>query len=348
MKEFYIKYRSFLIKLLKYFIILLVFYIFIKYILHYVAPFVLAIIFALILEPLVKLLNKYLKLSRGLSSIIVIISVLTIIGYLGTLLVLKITNEVKALSENMPIYQEQIMQTYNNIKIKAEQYLFLVPEEIQLAVSNVSEALITAFTSLLSSGVKNVSINTVSKVPNAIMFIVVNIIATFFCLKDRYEIESFVIKKLPVPIISGFRQIKFHALVALSGYFKAQLILMSCTGLICITVLTILGSPYSLLIGLLISIIDALPVFGSGFILWPWAVWSLIAGEYTFAIGLIINYLIVILSRQVLEPKVLGQQIGVHPLATLFSMYVGVKVFGVFGFILGPMIAVLVKAISTV
>lgn len=348
MKEFYKRYESFFSKLFQYFIILVIFYIFVKYIFHYVAPFVLAFIFALILEPLVRALNKHLKLSRGISSAIVIAGVLGIIIFLGTGIVTKLFDQTKTLMENMPLYKEQIMETYNNLKVQAETYLYLIPEEIRNATGNIADGLIKSLTSMLGSGVKTSSVNIVSNVPPVLMFIVVNIIATFFCMKDKYEIEAFIIKKSPAPIISSFRQIKFHAFGALAGYFKAQLILMCCTGIICITVLTIIGSPYSLLMGILISIIDALPVFGSGFILWPWALWSLISGNYTFAAGLIINYLIVLLSRQILEPKVLGGQIGIHPLITLFSIYVGMQVFGIFGFIIGPITAVLIKAISTI
>lgn len=348
MKEFYIRYKSFLVKLFQYFLIFIFFYIFIKYMLYYVAPFVLAFIFAMLLEPLVRLLNKYLKLPRGISSVLVIAGVLTAIVFLGTGILSKLVDEAKTLIDNMPLYQHQIMETYNSIKLKAETYLYLIPEEIQNATSGIFDALLASLTSVLGSGVKSSSISIVSKVPAALMFFVVNVIATFFCLKDRHVIESFIIRKSPAPLISAVRKVKIHTFGALAGYFKAQLMLMCCTGIICITALTILGSPYALLMGILISIIDALPVFGSGFILWPWALWNLIGGNYTFAVGLVINYLIVLLCRQMLEPKFVGEQIGIHPLITLFSIYVGMKVFGVFGFIIGPIIAVLIKAASTV
>lgn len=348
MKEFYRRYKSLIDKTFQYILIFLVFFIFIKYVLHYVAPFVLALIISLLLEPFVKMLNKYFKISRALASILIIIGVLTIVIFAGTGIVSKVASEAKSFVENIPSYQEQIKDTYNNIKIKAETYLYLVPQEIQESVSGIFDALLNSVISLLSSGVKSGSINIVSRVPSGVMFVVITTIATFFFMKDRYEIETLIIKKMPTPIISAFRQLKLHTLGALLGYFKAQLMLMCCTGIICLIVLTVIGSPYALLMAIIISIIDALPVFGSGFILWPWALWNLISGNYAFAVGLIINYLAVLLTRQVLEPKFVGEQIGIHPLITLFSIYVGLKIFGVFGFIIGPIIAVLIKAVSTV
>jgi sporulation integral membrane protein YtvI len=347
MREFYAKYKGFFTNIIKYFLILLVFYIVVKYIFHYIAPFVLAFIFSLILEPIVKRLNKHLKLSRGISTTIVILALIAAILFLGTGIVSRLVQEAKDLMSNMPVYQEQVMKTYSDIKIKAEDYLYLVPDDIRNAMGNVTDSILNAIMSLLGSGMKTGSVNIVSKVPSGFMFIIVNILATFFLLKDKYEIESFVVKRMPMPFITVFKRIKFHALTALVGYLKAQLMLMCCTGIICITVLTIIGSRYSLLMGIIISMVDALPIFGSGFVLWPWAAMSLLSGNYQFAVGLIINYLMVILTRQFLEPKIVGEQIGIHPLVTLFSIYVGLKIFGVFGVIIGPITVITMKAIAT-
>lgn len=348
MTEFYKKYKYFITNCVKYLIILLLFYVFIKYVFHYVAPFVVAFIFSLLLEPVVRWLTTRLKFSRGVSSVIVVVMVIAAFIFLGTGIVSKVIQEAKDLMANMPIYQEQVMKTYTNLKIKAEDYLYLVPEDIRVAMSSATDSVINAVMNLLGSGMKTGSVNIVSKVPSGFMFIIVNILATFFLLKDKYVIESVIVKRMPMPLLTAFKSIKVHAFTALAGYLKAQLILMCCTGIISIAVLTIIGSPYSLLMGIIISIIDALPIFGSGFVLWPWALMSLLAGNYKFAVGLIINYLIVILTRQFLEPKIVGEQIGIHPLITLFSIYVGMKIFGVFGFIIGPVIIITIKAVATI
>ena len=117
--------------------------------------------------------------------------------------------------------------------------------------------------------------------------------------------------------------------------------LMSVVFLILSVTLTIIHVKYSFLIALGIAFVDALPILGSGTVLIPWSLGSLIGGNYRMAISLIVIYLIIILTRQLLEPKVLSTQIGLHPLATLLAMYVGLNLVGVLGMILGPVLVLI-------
>lgn len=127
------------------------------------------------------------------------------------------------------------------------------------------------------------------------------------------------------------------------GYIKTQFILMGFTFSITIVGMLIMRSPYPILLSILIAVIDALPFFGSGFILWPGAVIHLLSGNTFLAIGYLILYGIIQIMRQILQPKILGTQIGLHPLLTLFSMFFGLKCVGVWGLILGPVLAVILK-----
>ena len=121
---------------------------------------------------------------------------------------------------------------------------------------------------------------------------------------------------------------------------------MSLISTICFIGLSIINVRYALLIAVIIGIIDALPVFGSGFIIWPWCIYNLIIGNYGMTIGLIILYVVLLITRQFLEPKIIGKQIGIHPLVTLMSIYIGIKIFGVFGFIIGPCIIIIIKSLQ--
>ncbi len=347
-KEFYNRNKEIIDRVLKYFVLFLVVYIFLKYFFNYVAPFVTAFILSLLLEPLVRFFNTKLKVSRGIGSFLSIMCFIGLIITFGTAVIYNLAREMKSLVTNIPVYEEQILQTYNNLKQQAENIFYLIPEDLSSAVGEIMDSLIASVISLLSSGVKTGSMGFVVKVPSAFMFIVITFMATFFLLKDKYEIEAILVKRMPISLTRTLKQIKVHVLGAMAGYFKAEFMLMCCVFIICVVVLSVIGSPYALLMALIISVIDALPVFGSGFVLWPWAAWSLVSGDYKFAIGLVVNYLIVLLTRQILEPKFVGEQIGIHPLVTLFAIYVGMKVFGVFGVILGPVIAVLIKALLKV
>ena len=128
------------------------------------------------------------------------------------------------------------------------------------------------------------------------------------------------------------------------GYIKTQIILMGFTFAITLIALLVMHSPYPLLLSIVIALIDSLPFFGSGFILWPGAVIHLLTGNTFLAIGYMALYGIIQVMRQILQPKILGTQIGLHPLLTLFSMYFGFKCIGVIGLIIGPIIAVILKA----
>ena len=141
------------------------------------------------------------------------------------------------------------------------------------------------------------------------------------------------------------KEAKEHLKYSILGYVKTQCILMFYTFTICIIGLFLLRSPYALLLSVIISLIDALPFFGSGFILWPGAVIYLIMGSSSIAIGYLIIYHCVNFMRQVMQPKILGTQIGLHPLLILISMYIGLKCIGFLGMIIGPILAVLLKAI---
>lgn len=131
----------------------------------------------------------------------------------------------------------------------------------------------------------------------------------------------------------------------LKGYLKSQLILMGITFIILITGLMILKVPYSTLIAIAISIVDVLPVLGSGIIIVPWSIISFILGNSYLGKGLAIIYIILIITRQVLEPKIMGKEIGVRPLYTFLATILGSIVLGAVGLVVGPLIAVVITSI---
>ena len=131
----------------------------------------------------------------------------------------------------------------------------------------------------------------------------------------------------------------------LKGYLKSQLILMGITLVILMTGLFILKVPYFILIAIGISIVDVLPVLGSGVIIVPWSVISFILGNSYLGKGLAIIYIILIITRQILEPKIMGKEIGVRPLYTFLAPIIGSLILGPVGLILGPLTAVVVTSV---
>lgn len=343
MTEFYNKNKP-LINNILFLLALVVFvYVFVKYLFTYVSPFVIGFIISLILNPLADLLNTRFKIPRSVCAFSLIIISIVLLIFLGTLIVSKIGSEIESFANNIPFFAKGIQEFINNIRTSIDNMLSFVPEDFKEFVDSTLIQLTTAATGFLGSTVKTGSVNVVSTLPNLLMNILLGLISAFFFIKDKYVIKELFQKKQVLRMTSRFSIVRTGLLTALSGYIKAQLTIMSILASICILGLTIMGNPYAIIIGLFASVIDALPVFGLGAVFWPWIAYSFIMHHHGQAIGLSIIYLVGFITRQMLEPKILGQQIGVHPLITLMSIYIGLRVFGFIGLLLGPVIVVSFK-----
>ena len=170
------------------------------------------------------------------------------------------------------------------------------------------------------------------------------LLSSYFFTKDAALIRKLYEKHVLSLFRTSIHNTKRNLKTSVWGYIKTQLILMIYTFAITFIGLLVLRSPFALLLSVIIAIIDALPFFGSGFILWPGAVIHLILGSPKLAIGYMVIYAAVQIMRQIMQPKILSTQIGLHPLLTLFSMYFGYKCIGFWGLLLGPVIAVMLQA----
>ena len=142
------------------------------------------------------------------------------------------------------------------------------------------------------------------------------------------------------------REIKNDLLTALVGYLKALLVLVTISFFVVLTGYTILGVKYSLFLAIITAISDILPVLGPGTILIPGSIIHLINGNYYMAVGFIVLYVLVTIVRQFLEPRIVGGNIGLHPLITLLSMYLGFRFLGVIGLIFGPIFTIILKSLQ--
>ncbi|WP_058485835.1 sporulation integral membrane protein YtvI [Defluviitalea phaphyphila] len=346
MREFYKKNRQTINKLIVLILIILGLYLFFKYVFSYVAPFVFAWILSSLIEPLVRWFNKKCKLSRGISSILSILIVLIFIGSGLVMIIIKIIQEAQGFLRDFPKYYYNFINTIENIRDKAEGLIFGLPIQVQGILKNGLDSILNIFPTVLGPGVGKGSINFVIALPNALFVSIVTIIATFFMSKDREKIYAFIERQMPKSWIRKIDMIRRDLFGALLGYVRTQFILMIFVSTISIIGLIILGFKYALLIGIIIGIVDAFPILGSGTILIPWAIYHGINRNIYEALGLLIIYGIVVLFRQMLEPKVLGSQIGVYPLVTLMGMYIGIKIFGFIGIIIGPIFIIFLKTMQ--
>ena len=308
-------------------------------------PFILAFIVASSCQRVLDFLNKKLKLHRGISSALIITLLVGLISWILFLLFSKLFIQLKSFIDVMPQTIEKMRETFSVLSDSFNRmYMGFSPKFREFFDSfnfQFSEYLKTAITPLTSSAL-NIAKRFAVSLPDVVMFFFMFLLSTFFITKDYSLIQGFFREVCPKKIQTALRSFKNTAFLAFLTYLKAQLILMSITFTVVSISLLIIGADYPFVMGVLIGLVDALPFFGTAIILIPWAVISLLNGNYMFALGLVIIQVISFVIRQLLEPKVLSSQIGIHPLITLVSIYIGLNIFGIVGIILGPIIALFI------
>ncbi|QZY56144.1 sporulation integral membrane protein YtvI [Crassaminicella profunda] len=301
----------------------------------YVLPFILSWIMATILEPPIHFLSRVLKLSRNLSTLLIVSFFVLFIGLvmalIGGIIIVQLTN----LSMELSQYPKKLYLHSSDLVRKMEHLYIGLPPDIAQSMINGINGVFQSLTSLIGKFISSL-LSFISAIPSFFTFLMVTILSTFFMARDKHKIKKFIKAQLPTNALSKSILLKDNLIFALMGYIKAQLILMLITFVESTIGLTAIGIDYSLLIAFFASIIDALPILGTGCVYVPLILWKLLMKSYKDAFSLTLLYGIIILIRQLLEPKILGSQIGLYPLATLMSMYIGLKLFGILGLILGP------------
>ena len=219
----------------------------------------------------------------------------------------------------------------------------MLPQNLQNAAHELGDHAISLITNVATNDdVFNAAGNIAKKLPGIFIVTVVFILSLYFMITDAKKVSTFLRKPFSEKFLEKADNVRLEIKKYVGGYVKAQLVIMCISFTLILIGLYILKIEYAPLIALGIAIFDALPFFGSGAILWPWAAISLISGKTLEGVGFVIIYLAVILTRQFIEPKIVSKNIGIHPLITLISMYVGFKIFSIGGMILGPLVMVFI------
>ncbi len=317
-------------------IFLFIVYVLFNYMLEVAAPFIVAWGLASLLNPAVTWLKRTAKVPRGLGTVLSMLTILSSVFGVITILFRQLWQQIVTFAENFPYYQKQVILMIPILEKRLEQLQDAAPfPETLSTLDGILNELLSSvgnFIQTLIAWVYDIA----SKLPNVIIFIVVVLIGTFFMTRDYEMIKSFVKAQVPQKTSDRLRMLQERLLGALGGYIRTQLIMMSIVFIICLGGLLIIHAPYVFLISLCIAVFDALPVFGSGAILMPWAIYSMIIGDYSTGMGLLTIYGIIFLARQMIEPRILSGQIGLYSLVTIMAMYAGYKVIGVLGLIIGP------------
>lgn len=331
-------------------IVALMVFITIKYVFSYILPFLLGFIIAYVTRPLVKKLSNFSRLNSKVSAIIILMLFYSIIGFAIFLLVLVSVNSLKSFFVAFPtLFENDIIPIVNNALQGIEGFISRIDPNLLQYLDTISVEVtqtLTTFVKNLSTGVISTLTNLITSVPSILLAFLFTVISSFFITIDYTKIINFF--KLQMTDRTNEIMLAVHRLFSstIFNFIKAYAILMTLTFVELAIGLSIIKIPNAIAVAFIIALIDVLPVLGTGGVMIPWFIIEFINGNTNLGVGLAIVYGIVTVIRNVVEPKVVGDQIGLYPLVTLFSMYVGTKLFGFIGLLGLPIFITIVNQLQ--
>lgn len=344
------KKREFIINTIYLIIVGAIIYITIKYGLGWFMPFVIGFGIAFILKPLINFISSKFKINRKLVAGITVLIFYATVGALFALLIVKLFVALKSVFISLPdIYlaniEPAVYDLLDGIEVLIAKLDPALVQGINDITSSLAESLGSIITNISSGVVKFVS-STVSSVPTFFIIVIFSIISSFFCAMDYTSITSFITRQFPDKISSIILDVKDYIVGTLFKLIKAYAIIITITFIELSIGLSILKVENAITIAALIALVDILPVLGTGGVVIPWVIIEAVKGNFGLAIGLAILYVTITVIRNILEPKIVGQQVGLHPLVMLVCMFMGAKIFGFLGLFILPIIVIILKNLN--
>lgn len=334
MSNFRTKYLKIACNLLWAVFLLIFAFAFLPKLLIYFMPFVVGMIFAMIANPMVKFLEKRIKIKRKYGSVIMIVLVigLVVLACYGAGAVL-----AKGIGAFMAYLPTMSANAGTEFSEAIDQLLEKLPFTQNVDLSAIGTAIqdfLTNFVSSSDSATLGAIGEFAKSLPDTIVGIVVGLLAAYFFIADKDKLITGVEKHLSAGFLAKTERIYKQLVHAVGGYFKAQFKIMGVIYVILLIGLLILRVDFAWLIAFGIAFLDMLPVFGTGTVLCPWAVIKLFTGDYKMAVGMIVLYVVSLVVHQIVQPKLIGDSVGLDPFASLLFMFIGYRVGSVVGMIL--------------
>ncbi len=312
----------------------------VKFILPYFTPFVIALLIACLIDPIVDFIENRTKLSRGIA-VFLVLGVLLVIGtVLLTIGIARIVKELEDLAMALPKYDNimrgLIMDLINKFVEMYTDDTAPVMAIIQDNVDKIYDTLRLAVNTIMGM---------LKFIPALLVILIISFIATYFISRDKEIIVQSLLNLAPKEWRRKALIMKSQVVKDTMGFIRAQFILTTINTLIAIIGLKLIGVRFFFVLGIIIGLLDFIPTIGPGLIFVPWAIFDFLMDKAGEGIYILILYGVILLVRQAFQAVILGENIGVHPLLALISIYIGIKVFGVVGCIIGPLVAVVLKAV---
>lgn len=365
------KRRSFIINTVFVVIIVGLFYLAIKYALGIVWPFVVAFFLAMLLQRPVNFLSTKTPLKRGISSVIMVLFVLVIVGSILGLIIGRIVIELKGFFDYLLIKMEDAPAFVDQIQAWLSDTFSFLPKSLHESIMTATESFLNRLMgieakasadaiqaessgidfSLLSSPLGAVW-GTAKQIPMIAVGVLVCVVSCCFMTTDYRTLRDMILSQLSQKRQSAVIRTKQVTFSTLGKMGKAYSIILFVTfmemllGLSFLKLIHVYDSGYIFAIAFITAVVDIIPVLGTGTILIPWALWSLFTGDVGLGIGLLVVYAIISVIRQVIEPKLVASQLGLPPFVTIMAMYIGSQLFGFVGLFLLPITIMLLKVLN--
>lgn len=322
-------------------------WLFFRYALRIVLPFVIAWAVGLVVHPLSVRISACCHVPRRVCAAVLMLLSLGLLTLLGVLAADRLLGELRQLLRWLERDGTQLGEQLAAWLARLRALLARIPVLGQLGDADGWDALPQHVDALVNDLIRSTLYElsaripvwvgaAVRAVPAAIVFAAVTLVASFYFSLDLPRIHRGLLSLLPPSLAARVPRWRRRAGDIVRQYLRAYLLIMVITFLELYTALTLLGVEYAFLIALLTALLDILPVLGVGAVLLPWATVLLLRRDMFVGIGLLITYAVTVVVRQIIEPRVVSGSLGLHPLLTLFAMYVGYRTLGLLGMLLAP------------
>lgn len=299
-------------------------------------PFVLAYIIACLANPLVLALQRRIRIKRnfasGLITGIVLLAVIFVL-YLGVSWLISMGSD---LLRALPEYYDALLSSLDGLSVRYESVIERLPPELIQSFTDLRgnlNAMVTEVLSKLADPTLSVSMSAVKSVPSLFINVLILFLASFCFIREWEQIQTWMRRHMPRMVAGYVEHLKQDMKLIFGSWLLAQFKIMFIVFAVLVVAFLLLGIHYAVPLALLTAFLDFLPALGVGFIIWPWIVIELLQGNFMLALWLTLVYLLTQVVRHTLQPKIMGDTMGLPPLWTLLFLYLGFKLYGIAGMI---------------
>ncbi|AIC94509.1 transporter [Shouchella lehensis G1] len=322
-------------------------------------PFWFAALFAWMLQPVARFFQYKLKFNKGFASLFGLLGGILAISAVLTGIVFLVYFSLREFFEQVPMWIEEgaaKIQLYFNETILPlwHEFLRTIDQFDSGGTSPLSEGINQLGTSIsnivgnIGQAALDVVANILIGLPSFLVAFLFIILSIYFMGKSWSFYQSVYDRHVPRKVRSKGKEFVQATRIRLFGFIRAQLILMVVTALIVFIGLLILNVENAWMLAIVVGIAELLPYLGTGTILIPWFIYLFVTGDMSGGLGIAILYVIIVIVRQMLEPKVLSSNMNLNPVAVLISLFAGLQLFGAFGLFLGPVLLVLIVILNDI